>query len=117
MRLNTTRQAAYIWIYPKKDQVVIQGRQNLTYYVSRAGSSWLKGFCKTCGVQIMNEPNPLAPDHAESSSSEAEASGEGQLDWLPINIRILDDLDLDVIKDKVEKYDGWNLAKPPYVNP
>lgn len=112
-RLNPTLQAAYIWIYPKKDQVVIQGRENLAYYVI-TDANWHKGFCKTCGVQIMNEQDPLAPQHVDAGG---EASGEGEFDWLAINIRVLDNFDLDAIKDKMEMFDGWNLWKPLYVNP
>ncbi|KAH8912192.1 glutathione-dependent formaldehyde-activating enzyme [Coniochaeta sp. PMI_546] len=113
---SNCQRAAYMWIYPKKDQVVIQGRENLSYYVFGTGV-WRKGFCKTCGVQIMNEPNPLTPEQVEALPASAKAFREGKLDWMPINIRILNNFDFDAIKDKVQRLDGWNMAKPGYVNP
>jgi hypothetical protein len=96
--------------------VVIQGRDNLSYYVF-GHRVWRKGFCKTCGVQIMNEPAPLTPEQVEALSSEARAFRDGKLDWLPLNMRILNDFDFEAIKDKVMQVDGWSRAKPPYTNP
>jgi len=94
---------------------VIQGRDNLSYYSSGTGA-WRKGFCKKCGVHIMNEPAPLTPEQVNALSPEGKASHDGAIDLQPVNIRILNDFDLDAIKDKVHRHDGWN-TKPDYVNP
>jgi hypothetical protein len=93
---------------------VIQGRENLTYYSYGAGN-WRKGFCGTCGGQMLNEPVPLTPQQLEALPPQAKAFREGNM--LPTNIRILNDFDFDAIKDKVPMFDGWNAFKPPYVNP
>lgn len=96
---------------------MIQGRENLSYYVFRRGV-WRKGFCKTCGVHVMNEPNPtLTAEQVEALPAEIKAFREAKLDWMPINIRILNNFDFDAIKDKVVHLDGWNAIKPDYVNP
>ncbi|KAB5572065.1 Mss4-like protein [Coniochaeta sp. 2T2.1] len=113
---SNCQRAGYLWIYPKKDQVVIQGRDSLSYYVF-GNCVWRKGFCKTCGVQIMNEPNPLTDEQVEALPAEVRAFRDGKMDWFPVNLRILNDFDFDAVMDKVQRMDGWNMAKPPYVNP
>ncbi|OIW31745.1 glutathione-dependent formaldehyde-activating enzyme [Coniochaeta ligniaria NRRL 30616] len=112
---SNCQRAAYIWIYPKKDQIVIQGRENLSYYVFGTGG-WRKGFCKTCGVQIMNEPNTLTPEQVEALPAAARAWRDEKLDSLPTTIRILNDFEFDAVKDKVARFDGWNMGAG-YVNP
>lgn len=49
---------AYIWIYLPKSQSIVQGSENLSYYVFN-NAVLRKAFCKACGVHLFNEANPL----------------------------------------------------------
>ncbi len=112
--MSTKTQGAYVWLYPTTDQTIIHGRGNITYYVMGTGA-WRKGFCKTCGVQLMNEINPLTDDEVAALPELARAYRKRMINCRPINLRILNDYDFS--KLETLKYDGYNAVKPMYVNP
>lgn len=49
---------AYVWIYLPKSQSSIQGSENLCYYTFN-NAVLRKAFCRSCGVHLFNEANPL----------------------------------------------------------
>lgn len=59
----TLSQGAYIWIYPLKEDTVIEGREHLAYRSFRKNIV-RKAFCKHCGVHVCNEPNPLTGEQS-----------------------------------------------------
>lgn len=60
----TLAQGAYVWIYPLKEDVVIEGREHLAY---RAFNKNIvsKAFCKHCGTHVCNEPNSLTGEESK----------------------------------------------------
>lgn len=110
---NTHRQypqGAYVWIYPSKEQVAIEGEENMTNY-SFANKIGRKGFCKKCGVHIVNDVN-MPPD-----GKEIEPWRERFMKTRPITLRLLNDFDYRTLQDRTRKEDGWKDLEPPYVNP
>ncbi|CAM1511435.1 Fc.00g089480.m01.CDS01 [Cosmosporella sp. VM-42] len=104
----------YIWIYPRIEEVVIQGKENLTLY-AMGKKMMSKTFCKTCGIPVGNVGNKL-------SGEEIEALGPDLQKWYhqcflvePINIRTLNGFDLESVE--TSRFDGFNLILPKYVNP
>lgn len=51
-------QGAYIWIYSRMEDTVIQGEENLDYLLFNTNIT-RKAFCRHCGVHICNTPSPL----------------------------------------------------------
>ncbi|EOO01487.1 putative glutathione-dependent formaldehyde-activating gfa protein [Phaeoacremonium minimum UCRPA7] len=104
------QRGAYVWIYPSKEQVAIEGEENMTNY-SFANKIGRKGFCKKCGVHIVNDVN-MPPD-----GQEIEPWRERFMKVRPITLRILNDFDYKVLQDRTRKEDGWKDLEPQYVNP
>lgn len=103
-----------MWMYPKLAQVVVQGEENLTYYQTQK-AVFLKSFCKTCGSTLDNQPKDF-------TAEELAKLPEGARNWVAkagtsrnLNIRLLDGVDLKELK--TERFDGFNIIKPVYVNP
>jgi hypothetical protein len=116
--LNVSFQGAYIWIYPNKDQVVVQGADNLSYYAFATGTGvFRKAFCKTCGVYIMNDLTPMPAEQVAALPEQAQSFRARMIDIRPVTLRMLNNYNLDEIKDKVRQADGFNSIKPMYVNP
>lgn len=99
-------------MYPKKEQVAIQGRENLSYY-SFNSHLISKPFCKTCGVNPVAEWLEVSQEHLDSLPEEPRKFREDRLDIFPVNVRVFDNFSLDGLKT-VHK-DG-NHGKP-YENP
>ncbi len=114
--LLTTRQNAYIWIYPKAEQVKLEGEENMTYY--RMGSKlWQKGFCKTCGVQLVNKRVPLTEEEL-AAVPEIYLQRRGPVEFTPVTLRVLNNFDLTALRpEQIEMSEGWSKWGPEYVNP
>ncbi|KAK3174747.1 hypothetical protein OEA41_001993 [Lepraria neglecta] len=97
---NICARNGYLWIYPSKDAVQLQGEESLRHH-SRYYKSDDKvaghGFCSTCGVFVLNK---LGEPNADSGI-------------LPINVRAINGVDLDGLK--IKKHDGKTLTGKPYV--
>ncbi|KUI54895.1 Centromere protein V [Cytospora mali] len=104
----------YVWIYPPKENSVIEGREHLSYRIFRS-RILRKPFCKHCGVHICNESNPLTDEEIEGLSDVAKGFRDRIKHLRPINLRMLNDFDCKGLK--TEHADGWNEFKPHYVNP
>ncbi|KAI1377800.1 glutathione-dependent formaldehyde-activating enzyme [Hypoxylon crocopeplum] len=103
-----------VWLYPLKEQVEIQGEDNLKIYLF--GSKLLgKSFCKTCGTMIHNQLQPVTEEQI-SKMPEAQATFiKGAMPLQPINLRVFNDLN---VKDMdVGLFDGYNIVQPRYVEP
>lgn len=105
---------AYIWIYPLKEDTVIEGREHLAYRSFRKNIV-RKAFCKHCGVHVCNEPNPLTDAEIEALDDATKGFRERSKIMRPITLRVLDDFDFKTVK--TNQLDGWSIMKPLYVNP
>jgi hypothetical protein len=103
----------YIWVYPREDQLAISGTDNLSYYIF-ASAVWRKAFCKTCGVHIINDLNPLTDEQVEALPEATRKWRAGKLGIRPLNLRVLNNFD--VSKLKITRGMGSKL-QPEYVNP
>ena len=110
----TILQNGYIWIYPKPDEVVIQGTENMVGY-AMGKKMMSKTFCKICGIPIGNRPNNLSEKEIAALSPESKKYYDMCFLVEPINIRILNGFDIDSVK--TSRFDGYNLIGDKYVNP
>ncbi|KAI0882972.1 uncharacterized protein GGS22DRAFT_190949 [Annulohypoxylon maeteangense] len=105
---------AYLWIYPSKSQVVIAGGSNFGYY-SFGRRIWKKSFCRTCGVPIHNQIDDYTPEQIAELPEDDREWAADHLDWSPINLRVLDGVDLG--KLPLRRIEGSKSGKVAYVNP
>ncbi|KAI5921498.1 glutathione-dependent formaldehyde-activating enzyme [Camillea tinctor] len=105
---------AYCWIYPNKPQLSITGTENLSYYTFGTGV-WKKSFCRTCGVQIHHHIDDYSEAQLAAMPAEVAAWAGPRRDWSPVNLRVLDGVDLSILK--IERLRGSILRGDPYVNP
>jgi len=101
-----------VWIYPNKDQLVIQGWDSITDYTFNSGMV-LKSFCKKCGVLIANKVRDLTQDEMDKLDEATRAFTKAN-NLYPVNIRALDNFTLDELDIKVVP---GHKHGTPYVNP
>ncbi|KAI5459314.1 glutathione-dependent formaldehyde-activating enzyme [Mariannaea sp. PMI_226] len=107
----------YIWIWPRREHVVIHGdAENIGRYFFKGSDLLAKIFCKKCGVQLTNEPALLSEAEIAALSEDGRNLYGFVRPLHPVNLRVLDGLDLGAIKDKVEKIPGANNP-PKYQEP
>ncbi|KAH7030879.1 glutathione-dependent formaldehyde-activating enzyme [Microdochium trichocladiopsis] len=106
--------AGCAWIYPSAKRVSIQGEENVTVYRFNLGV-WGKAFCKTCGIYLYGKY------HSPPEAAIANLSEEGKK-WVlggahlrPLNIRILNGVDLKELK--LSHSDGYTNIPPGYTEP
>ncbi|MCJ1277507.1 hypothetical protein MMC21_005320 [Puttea exsequens] len=87
---------ADLWLYPHKNNVIVQGREHLTLYSryydgknEKAG----QGFCSTCGVCVINVLGSYP--------------GGGLTDIQPVNARAINGIDIKSLKVKKANGKGW----------
>ncbi|KAI1386358.1 glutathione-dependent formaldehyde-activating enzyme [Hypoxylon trugodes] len=102
------------WMYPKKDQVVIEGEDNLGVYLFNT-KLFGKTFCKICGIPIHNQPQPITEEQFNNLPEGHRKWLKSGQDLMPINLRTIDGLDVDDLN--VVHYDGYNKNPPRYVEP
>ncbi|KAH8652126.1 glutathione-dependent formaldehyde-activating enzyme [Xylariales sp. PMI_506] len=107
--------AAGSCIYPHMDQVVIEGAENTTRYSYGGLRGWEKYFCKNCGTFIGRIPRPIPEEVAANLPEMARKWTVDMHHLRPINLRILNGVDLKEIK--ATHIDGYDNIPPPYVNP
>lgn len=105
---------AYIWIYSRMEDTVIEGEENLDH-LSFNTNITRKTFCRHCGVHICNTRTPLSDAEEEALDDNVKVWWERTKDLRPITLRVLDDFDFKTVETR--KLDGWNFIKPLYVNP
>ncbi|RYP54658.1 hypothetical protein DL768_000594 [Monosporascus sp. mg162] len=107
------RRHGYIWIYPSKEQVEIQGEENLGAYAFGT-HAWPKTFCKTCGVPVHNELQALTDEQLGKFSEDVRNFILGHAHMKPINIRLLNGINTKELN--VSRVDGY--SRPPvFVEP
>jgi hypothetical protein len=103
-----------IWTYPKKEQVVLNGWDNIADY--RMGKGIMsKKFCKTCGVHISNMSAPLSQEEENALPDDTRYWYEGSKTMFPLNVRVLNGFDPSPLP--ISRFDGLTQIKPEYVNP
>ncbi|KAK0621602.1 Mss4-like protein [Bombardia bombarda] len=108
------RRGGYIWLYPKKGQLLVEGGENLTHY-TYGSHVWRKSFCKTCGVFVFSEPRPMTEEEVAALPEAARGFYLTKGDWRPFTLRALNNFDLSIVKPI--QADGWGRGDPKYVNP
>ncbi|KAL7627550.1 hypothetical protein AAE478_001743 [Parahypoxylon ruwenzoriense] len=103
-----------VWVYPKKEQVEIEGAENLAIYLF-ATKVFGKSFCKICGVQVHNVMQPTTEEQFSQMPKENADFIRGAIHIQPVNLRVFDDLDVHDLN--VGQIDGYNFIKPLYVEP
>ncbi|KAI0535044.1 glutathione-dependent formaldehyde-activating enzyme [Xylaria digitata] len=106
--------AGCVWIYSKKAQMVIEGKENLGRYLF--GNKFTeKTFCNICGVPIHNELLEFTEEElAVRTKEERDWIVSGQ-DFAPVNLRIINGLDVNDLN--ISQLHGWSVLQPPYVEP
>ncbi|KAI1335149.1 glutathione-dependent formaldehyde-activating enzyme [Xylariaceae sp. FL0016] len=104
-------------VYPHKDAVVIVGEENTAGYSFGPLRAWEKIFCKNCGVFIGRRPLPIPEEVAAKLPPQAKMWTVDMNHLRPLNLRILDKVDLKELKDRVTKVEGYENIPPMYVNP
>ncbi|KAF2971750.1 hypothetical protein GQX73_g1852 [Xylaria multiplex] len=106
--------AGYVWIYSKKTQVVIDGKENLGRYIF--GNKFTeKTFCKICGV-------PIHTEILDFTEEELAVKSKEERDWIvsvqsfsPVNLRIINGLDVNDLK--ASQFHGYSTLQPSYLEP
>ncbi|KAK7428060.1 hypothetical protein QQZ08_005492 [Neonectria magnoliae] len=107
---------AYIWVWPRRELVVLHGDPDDIGRYFCASKLIGKTFCKKCGVQMTNEPAALADEEIAAMSEERRKTWDMVSPMHPVNLRILNGIDLNDFKDKIQKMEGANYP-PLYENP
>ncbi|KAJ3561558.1 hypothetical protein NPX13_g8899 [Xylaria arbuscula] len=107
--------AGYVWAYPQKTGVVIEGRKNLAMY-SFGKKNSAKSFCKICGVPVHNEVLQPTAEELAAMTDEERDWRLGGLALAPVNLRIINDFDVKEL-DGVRQFEGYTVWQPPYVEP
>ncbi|KAI8633339.1 glutathione-dependent formaldehyde-activating enzyme [Xylariaceae sp. FL1651] len=103
-----------VWIYPHKTQVVVNGEENLKLYLSGKKAAG-RMFCKICGVPVYTKVMQLTDEEVAAMNEAAQKWYLGSKDLIPLNLRVINGLN---VKDlKPNKFDGYNVIQPPYVEP
>ncbi|KAK0716179.1 glutathione-dependent formaldehyde-activating enzyme [Lasiosphaeris hirsuta] len=105
----------YIWVFPKREQIVVQGRENLGTYQFAAGVV-VKTFCKTCGVNVTNEAAELNEKQLAALQDFMREFHAGQKLQCGLNLRVLNDYNVKDIKEPSRSTFTANI-EPLYVNP
>ena len=104
-----------MWIYPKAQQVVIQGEENLGRY--RFGTmAMAKTFCKKCGVNLTNVAMDLSDEEIEALPDAFRGMFAHTKLLCPLNLRTLNDFHISEIKDPEKTTKGAEFGEK-YVNP
>jgi hypothetical protein len=83
------------------------------YLFNKKGAK--KCFCKTCGVVVIQEIVPIPDEVIAKMDSTSKEWYEGSKHLTPVNLRVLNDFDLKELK--ANRFDGYNVIQPRYVEP
>jgi hypothetical protein len=108
---------AYVWVWPRREHVVLHGDPNdIGRYFFKGTTLIAKTFCKKCGTQLTNEP-VLQSEEAVAALSEDQKKLYDMMSPLhPVNIRVLEGVNLKDISGKILKMRGAD-RQPKYENP
>ncbi|UKZ94678.1 uncharacterized protein TrAFT101_009530 [Trichoderma asperellum] len=110
---------AYIGIYPSKDAVRMYGRDRVFEYLT-GGKFTGATYCKTCGVHVFSNiygpPISVFDKLPAEKKERALAVYHKNMSIQPLNVRAMNDLDLDAIRSLIKREDegteGYNLDLP-----
>lgn len=110
------------WIYPSRDQVVVKvtgDDSDKGAYSDALGAHRLRAssqvFCRRCGVYVANRLATATDEEFDMLPEEARKWMADKRDWLPLNLRIFQDVELEGLN--ILEADGRNRFGTPYVNP
>ncbi|RWA04580.1 hypothetical protein EKO27_g10524 [Xylaria grammica] len=104
----------YVWAYPKKPQIVIEGGENLSKYMF--GNKYgRKTFCGICGVPIHNELVHFTDEELAAKPEKERDYIVGGLVFAPVNLRVINGLDVNDLN--VGRFHGYSASQPQYVEP
>ncbi|EGY13979.1 uncharacterized protein VDAG_00661 [Verticillium dahliae VdLs.17] len=107
---------AYIWVWPMREQVVLfSDEKNISRY-EFGKKNMGKMFCRICSVHMTNFAAEKSEEELAAMSGEERAYFEGGKARHPVNLRVIDGLDLDALRGKITRIKGAE-APPAYVNP
>ncbi|OHW91626.1 glutathione-dependent formaldehyde-activating enzyme [Colletotrichum incanum] len=105
----------YVWLKPNVDQVVLSGDNDKIGRYTFSHRILAKTFCKTCGVPLTNQFNPLTEEEQNALTENARYWHNWSKDKHPVNARVLNGVDLKSLK--ILHVDGKTEYQPAYVNP
>ncbi|KAI1278157.1 glutathione-dependent formaldehyde-activating enzyme [Xylaria sp. FL0933] len=111
---SSCAKAGYVWTYPEKLQVVIEGKENLAMYTFGRKTSG-KTFCKICSIPIHNEVLKFTDEELAAKTKEDRDWILGGQNLAPVNLRIINNLDVSDLN--VSRFQGYTAWHPPYVEP
>ena len=76
---------------------------------------WRRSFCKTCGVYIATDLNPLTDEEVAALPEKVREFRATRGEKRPFNLRVLNGFDVKCVKPI--QGDGRTRMGPPYVNP
>ncbi|PSR80658.1 glutathione-dependent formaldehyde-activating enzyme [Coniella lustricola] len=103
-----------IWGYLDKDQAAIHGAEHMTYYMFNL-QVLRKGFCKHCGVNVVNEVAPKTDNQIEALTGTPKMMYDLLHTKRNINLRMLDDFDCS--KLELCRANGREEIPGDWVNP
>ncbi|KAK0641577.1 Mss4-like protein [Cercophora newfieldiana] len=107
------QRGGYIFIYPPKEQIALEGAENLTGYAF-GNRVWKKMFCRVCGVHVVDELN-MTEEEFRALPEDVRGYNEPKLPYRGVNVRVFNGFD--ALGLKTTRVDGWGVLKPGYVNP
>jgi len=109
------RLGGFVWMYPQSNELVIQGRDNVSFY-KFGNKIWRKLFCKTCGVNIGSEVNPdMTEDEIAALPELYQQFRTSHINARPLNLRVVNGLDVKTLKPG--RGDGFSKQEPQYIYP
>lgn len=91
--------------------------ENTSGYSYGMLKAWSKLFCKTCGVFIGRWPLPIPAEVVPHIPEMARSWTIDAQHLRAVNLRLLNDPDLDMSQLKISRVDGYNGIPIPYHNP
>ncbi|KPM41941.1 hypothetical protein AK830_g4636 [Neonectria ditissima] len=107
---------AYIWVWPRRELVALHGDPDDIGRYYCASKLIGKTFCKKCGVQMTNEPASRSDEEIAAMSEQQRKTWDMVSPMHPVNLRVLNGIDLKDFKGKILHMEGAN-APPFYENP
>ncbi|KAL7951575.1 Mss4-like protein [Trichoderma barbatum] len=106
---------AYVWLFPKPENMVLSGSENVIGRYAFSDGLTSKTFCRTCGINMTNLRNQLSQDKVLALSEHSRQVYWGGKASHPVNARILHSVDVGKLKKVM--LDGATVMPSTYVNP
>ncbi|KAM0328208.1 hypothetical protein ACHAQA_005615 [Verticillium albo-atrum] len=107
---------AYVWLWPMREQVVLHGDEKNIARYEFGKKNMGKMFCRICGVHMTNLASHKSEEELAAMSDDERGYFEGGKARHPVNLRVIDGLDLESLRGKIKQIRGAE-SLPKYVNP